>query len=181
MTTLTDRLIAPGASRGEAALSYLSAAAGALFAAVLAVHADLAVWRVAIVTVVAFDLFGGAVVNATDAAKRRFHGPGRTRGHHLVFVAAHVQPFVLAWAVPGFGFAEAAVIYALALAATVAVTTAPIAVRRPIAFCATVFAITVFTSVLSVPHAVAWFAPVLLIKLLLAHLLPENSPARAVD
>jgi hypothetical protein len=62
-------------------------------------------------------------VDGDPAAKRRFHGPGRSPRRHLGFVVVHVQPFALALVVPGFGWTAAA--------------------------------------------AVAWFAPVLPIKLLL--------------
>ncbi|MEV0293019.1 hypothetical protein [Nocardia sp. NPDC050710] len=173
--TLTDRLIAPNATRGEVTASLSVACAGAALAFALAVHANLSMLCVAVIALVAFDMFGGAVVNATGAAKRWFHRPGRTSVHHLGFVAIHVQPFILASVVPGFGWLTAATIYAVALTGAVVVTTAPRPLRRPIAFGATAFGLMVVTSVLTVPHAVAWFAPVLLIKLLLAHLLPEEA------
>ena len=90
-----DQLVAPGASRGE----------------LLVVDAATAALALAVIAVVAFDLFGGSVVNATAAAKRRFHS-------------------------------------AIALTAV------------------------------TVPAALAWFAPVLLIKLLLGHLLPGEAASR---
>lgn len=175
MPTLTDRMIAPGASRGEMYLGYGTAIAGATLIVALLVHAELSPWRAAIVTLVAFDLFGGAVVNACDSAKNWYHRPGRTRVHHLRFVAVHIHPFLLAWAVPGFTVATAVTIYLTILIGGLLVTSAPAAMRRPVAFCGTAFGMAIVTSVLTVPHVVAWFAPVLLIKLLLAHLLPENA------
>ncbi|MFI6215347.1 hypothetical protein ACIBCD_25425 [Nocardia brasiliensis] len=175
MTTLTDRLIAPNATHGEVTTAFAAAFAGAATAFALSLHADLAVWRAAIVAVVAFDMFGGAVVNATNSAKRWYHRPGRTAAHHLGFVAIHLQPFILAAVVPGFTWTSVLVVYALAMIGAVAVTISPDELRRPIAFGVTAFAIVGVTSVLTVPHALAWFAPVLLIKLLLAHLLPEGA------
>ncbi|MFD0360279.1 hypothetical protein ACFQZZ_02315 [Nocardia sp. GCM10030253] len=172
--TLTDRLIAPGATRGEIVTAFTAAIAGAAMAFGLALHADLTLWRATVVAFVAFDMFGGAVVNATGSAKRWYHGPGRTSRHHLGFVAIHVQPFILALVVPDFTWLAAAAIYTLTLIGAITVTASPAALRRPIAFGATAFAVIVATSVLTVPHALTWFAPVLLIKLLLAHLLPEE-------
>ncbi|GAA5084171.1 hypothetical protein [Nocardia iowensis] len=172
---LTDRLIAPHATRGEVTASFATAFVGAALAFGLALDAEWSWLCVAVVTFVAFDLFGGAVVNATTAAKRWFHRPGRTARHHLGFVAIHVQPFLLALVTPGFGWFTAAVIYALALSGAVLITVAPRDLRRPIAFGTTAVALTVATSILTTPNALTWFAPVLLIKLLLAHLLPEDT------
>ncbi|MFD4428641.1 hypothetical protein ACFWPJ_04620, partial [Nocardia sp. NPDC058497] len=80
-----------------------------------------------------------------------------------------------AWVVPAFSWAAAVTIYGLALSGALIVTPAPAALRRPIAFAVTAFALLWVTGVLAVPSEVAWFAPVLLIKLLLAHLLPEEA------
>ncbi|WP_194834679.1 hypothetical protein [Nocardia sp. XZ_19_369] len=172
---LTDRLIAPNATRGEVVTGFGAAFGGAALAFGLALHAQLSWLSVAVVTLVAFDMFGGAVVNATDSAKRWYHRPDRTSLHHLAFVAIHVQPFLLALVVPGFTWLAATVIYASALTGAALVTAAPRELRRPIAFGATAAALTITTSMLIIPHVVAWFAPLLLIKLLLAHLLPENA------
>jgi hypothetical protein len=60
------------------------------------------------------------------------------------------------------------------VAGAVAVLAAPPAVRRPVAFAVTVLACAVALTAIPVPGAVAWFAPVMLIKLLLGHLLPEE-------
>ncbi|MFD3704906.1 hypothetical protein ACFWUP_17350 [Nocardia sp. NPDC058658] len=169
--TITDRLIAPNATRSEAALCYSAAAVGAVTAGLLAKNSSVLV--IVVVTLVGFDLFGGAVVNATASAKRWFHRPGRDARHHLAFVAIHVQPFLLALVVPGFGWWTAAAIYGFVLAAAVVVTSAPDVLRTPIAFAATVFGVAITTSMLAVPSFLLWFGPVLLIKLLLAHLLPE--------
>ncbi|MFE1594780.1 hypothetical protein [Nocardia sp. NPDC058705] len=141
--TITDRLIAPNATRSEAALCYSAAAVGAVTAGLLAKNSSVLV--IVVVTLVGFDLFGGAVVNATASAKRWFHRPGRDARHHLAFVAIHVQPFLLALVVPGFGWWTAAAIYGFVLAAAVVVTSAPDALRTPIAFAATVFGVAITT------------------------------------
>ncbi|RJL19503.1 hypothetical protein [Bailinhaonella thermotolerans] len=172
---LLDRLVAPGATSGEVVAGFGAAAAGAVLALAIALGARLPPLSVAVVTVIAFDLYGGAVVNATRSAKRHFHRPGRTDRHRLAFVALHLHPFVLAWAVPGVSWGAAATLYGLILAGALAVTAVPGALRRPTAFAATALALTVGTSVVPFPRELAWFAPVLLIKLLLSHLLPEDS------
>ncbi|GAA5049286.1 hypothetical protein HNP84_004310 [Thermocatellispora tengchongensis] len=168
-------LVAPDAGRGEALSAYVTACAGAAFAAWLAVAAGYPWAAVALVAVIAFDLFGGAVANVIPAVSRRFHRPGRTRRHHAAFVAVHVHPFLIALAVPGFGWGQAAAVYAMTLAAALAVLAAPAHLRRPVAFALTVLACAVCVTVLAIPAALAWFAPILLTKLLLAHLLPERT------
>lgn len=168
---INDRLVAPGAAGSELLVTYAAAAAGSVFAVALAAGAGWPVLALIVIAVVAFDQFGGAVANATPAAKRRFHGPGRSGRHHLAFVAAHVQPFVLALAVPGFGWVTAVAVYGLVLAAALVVLAVPHVLRRPVAFATTVLAAAALT-ILTVPDPLAWFAPVTLIKLLLGHLLP---------
>ncbi|MFC9898219.1 hypothetical protein ACFVMC_31405 [Nocardia sp. NPDC127579] len=171
---ITDRLIAPDATRGEIVSGFGSATLGATTIFGLGLHAGLDLWQVVVLALVAFDMFGGAVVNATASAKRWYHRPTRTAAHHLGFVAVHIQPFVLAWAVPGFTWTAAATIYLTTLVAALVVTATPQSLRRPVAFGATAFGLTLTTTLVTVPHIAAWFAPILLVKLLLAHLLPEE-------
>ncbi|MFD5200001.1 hypothetical protein ACFWM7_07545 [Streptomyces sp. NPDC058375] len=172
---LDARLVAPEAERGERIVSYAGALAGAVFATALALPAQHTWLSLTVIAVVPFDLFGGTVVNTTRSAKRRFHRPGRSSRHHLGFVAAHVQPFVLALLVPGFGLLSALIVYALTLGGAVMVLLAPLDLRRPVAFAVSALAITVASTSVAVPRELAWFAPALVIKLLLAHLLPEGA------
>ncbi|MFI6871120.1 hypothetical protein [Nocardia sp. NPDC050406] len=172
MTTLGDRLIAPGASRGEQLVCYLTATIGSLVAVTLAVRADLSALAIVVIAVVAFDLCGGAVVNATASAKRHFHREGRTARHHLLFVAIHLQPFLLALVVSEFPWYSAGAVYALALAGAVVVVSSPRFLQRPIAFAWVTLALLV---PLDVPAALAWMPPILFIKLLLAHLQPDEA------
>ncbi|MFI6501494.1 hypothetical protein [Nonomuraea typhae] len=177
LSALDSRLIAPGATPRDRTVVYTSAAAGALLATLLAAQAGLGALPLTVIAIVAFDMYGGAAVNATTAAKLHFHRPGRTWKHHLAFVAIHaVQPALLALVVPGFTWTAAAVIYTLAMAGAVITVAVPKDVRRPAAFACTALAIGL-TVPLGVPAIIGWFAPVLLVKLLLAHLQPVDDPA----
>ncbi|MBL1073174.1 hypothetical protein JK358_02065 [Nocardia sp. 2] len=168
--TINDRLVAPDATAAESALCYLTAAAGSTGAVLLALDAGFPGLAVAVIALVAFDLCGGAVVNSSLAAKRHFHRPGRTHWHHLGFVAVHVQPFVLALVVPGFGWGSAALVYGLALTGAVAVLGAPQRMRKPVAFAWVTLALLI---PVGLPLALAWVTPVLMVKLLLGHLQAE--------
>ncbi|QVQ51563.1 hypothetical protein J4H86_22685 [Spiractinospora alimapuensis] len=172
---IIDILIAPRATTGEIVVGFGAAFAGTALTLALALRSELPVVAIVVVGVVAFDLFGGAVVNATRSAKRWYHREGRTARHHLLFVACHIQPFLLALVIPGFSWITATTIYAATLVAAVLVTAAPPSLRRPLAFTLVVLGLTLLATVASVPPVVAWFGPVLLVKLLLAHLLPEEA------
>jgi len=165
-------LVAPGATAAESALCYAAAVGGGALGTVMAAGAGLPPWSVALLALVGFDLVGGAVVNATAAGSRRFHGPGRRDGHRLAFVAAHVHPFVLALAVPGYGWGAAALTYGLVVAGAVAVLAVGPPLRRPVAHAATALGVLAALVVAPVPVFMAWVAPVLMVKLLLGHLLP---------
>ncbi|OZM80232.1 hypothetical protein [Pseudonocardia sp. MH-G8] len=168
-------LVAPDADTAESALCYVAAGAGAAIAAAGAQGAGLRWWSVVVLAAVAFDLVGGAVVNATPAAKRRFHGPGRSGAHRLAFVAAHVQPFLLALLVPGFGWTAAALAYGLAVGGAVALLLTEPRLRRPLGFAVTAVGSVAALVAVPLPAFLAWVAPVLLVKLLLGHLLPEEA------
>jgi hypothetical protein len=101
--------------------------------------------------------------------------------HQLTFVALHLQPYLLAWTVPGFTWAAAAVIHGSALVGAVLVTVVPAPARRPVAFAVTAFALALVTGVLTAPPGLGWFAPLLLVKLLLAHLLPAEQVSTRSD
>ncbi|GAA4432714.1 hypothetical protein GCM10023169_38780 [Georgenia halophila] len=122
--------------------------------------------------------------------------------HHPVgFTAAHVQPFVLvlalqvdartharadertvAWAdasggasVSVWGWALA--LYMTVLAAVIVVHLAPLYLKRPAAFAVATALLIGFTAV-GHPTGLAWFAPVLAVKLVLAHAVPERAYRR---
>ncbi|OLT54621.1 hypothetical protein, partial [Cellulosimicrobium sp. CUA-896] len=136
LSRLDAALTAPDATSTERALGYGTALVGAALAVVLAVapgdDAGLAVWQVALLALVGFDLFGGVVVNATVTGSRRFHAPGASRRGLVTFTAVHVHPLVVAALVPGLPWSTALVTYAgiLGVVAVVALLVPP-AVRAP--------------------------------------------------
>ena len=173
--SLNDSPVAPGATPPELALTYATALAGAVL--VVSTGGVSSLLAAAVTAVVAFDLFGGAVANAVPAARRRWHGPDSTRARHLLFVVAHVQPFLLALVRPDYGVGQAALLYGVTVLAAVAVLAAPLALRRAVAFAAAALGIGLVSVVAPAPAELAWLAPVLLVKLLLAHLLPDTGQA----
>lgn len=171
LRSLLDDIAPPGTRPGDMLAISVTSLAGALLAITLGLRAGLTPMSLLVVTVVALDLFGGAVVNATDAAKRRFHAPGRSGRHHLGFVAVHLHPFLMALVVPEFGWGAAAAVYGMQVAGACAVLATPGRSRRPVAFGVTVLGVALALTLLPIPTVVVWFAPIILVKLLLAHLL----------
>jgi hypothetical protein len=171
---LLDRLLGPGATRAEAALALGAGLALALAVPALA-HARGLGWSAAqsvVAGLLAFDLFGGVAVNASDAGRRFYHAPGRRTRDHLAFVAAHVlHVVVLAWLFRDGDWGYAALFSALLLASAALILAAPAEVRRPAALL--IYAAIVFTAVtVTVPTpGMEWFIPVLFLKLLVAYLL----------
>lgn len=173
-THIDGVLIAPGATAGERLLGYGSGVSGAVFAGVLAAHAALPLWAVVVLAAVAFDVFGGVVVNATLLGSRRFHRPDTPRWSALRFVAFHVHPFALAFLLPEqMPWGAATVAYGGIVLATVSVVLTPRSFRQPVAFVSAAILIAVTTSVLQAAAVVGWVLPLLVVKLLLSHLLPH--------
>ncbi|MFI7079257.1 hypothetical protein ACIBO1_18355 [Micromonospora sp. NPDC049903] len=175
VSRLNDLLVAPGATRAESRLSYLTAGVGATIAGAVGAAAGYPVPIVLLLTVLGFDLFGGAVVNATVSASRRFHTGADVVRRQLVFVAAHVHLPVVALVLPAYPWSTAIVLYAGTLAAAVLIATAAPALKRPLAFAASTVLLVAAVTLSPVPTALAWLAPMLILKLLLGHLLPGSA------
>ncbi|WP_031468789.1 hypothetical protein [Sciscionella sediminilitoris] len=161
--------VAPGASGGELAVSYGAATIGLFGCLALGLTEQYGPVQLIVLLVLGFDLFGGAVVNATPAAKRRFHTSGKPL-RHIGFVAVHIHPFVLAALFPGFTWTAAALVYLVTLAAAVLTGLAPAELRAPLGFATAGIAITVFVLLPGIPAALAWIAPLLVVKLILGHM-----------
>ncbi|WP_432510598.1 hypothetical protein [Kineococcus sp. SYSU DK001] len=121
----------------------------------------------------ALDLWGGAWCNNTPAAARWYHRPGQGPRQRLLFCAAHLHPFVLAWldgapagrwrwrrAVAEYG-------YVLVSATAIEGVRDP-RTRRVVGVLATAGGV-VLWRVLGASPGAPWFAPVYFTKLLAGH------------
>lgn len=172
-----DRLIGPGATVAESMLTALWALACTAAAVAYALSSDLG-WsplQVVVVALVSLDVGGGIADNASNSAKEWFHRSAQGPKQHLLFVLAHVHPFVLALAFPALGWGTAAALYAYLLVAALVVVLAPLYLKRPAAFVLYCGALLLSLYVLDAPRGLEWFAPFFFLKLLLAHLLPEQA------
>jgi hypothetical protein len=119
----------------------------------------------------AFDFAGGVVANASSAAKRTLHGPGRTRAR-VKFYASHLHPLVLPL-VFAVSWKAAIALYAGMLAAAALVELAPRPVAQPVAFAAVAVGLFLGCGA-GWPTGLEWFAPVYLLKLIGAYAVPPE-------
>ncbi len=164
-------------------------AATALLTALVVIVADVSwtAWQWAVVVVLTIDVAGGVVANSLGTAKRFYHssppataGPVARMVHHPVgFAAVHIQPFIVAAAVPDASWAWAATWWAGALAGTVLVVATPLYLQRAVAGAVVTTAL-IAAPLVSDPTGLAWFGPVLVLKLVGAHAVREEPyrPAR---
>jgi hypothetical protein len=171
-----DRVIGPGATRAELWLQ--GAGAVVLAAAVLTLtlsltNMPLTALQLGVLALLAFDLSGGVITNATAAAKRWYHRPGQGWPQQLAFVLPHGLHLVaLVGVFPDLGWLFALFSYAYLIGATLTILAVPLYLQRPVALIAYVGAV-LLNSVLAPPLALAWVLPVYFLKLLVAHLLKE--------
>ncbi|MGY1696213.1 MULTISPECIES: hypothetical protein [unclassified Geodermatophilus] len=178
-----DWLLGSGAVPAERRL--VAAAGVVATGAVLAVAAVQDVpwswWQWALVVVLTVDVAGGVVANALGSAKRLYHSPvppglplpQRVLRSPVGFAAVHVHPFVLAALLPDATAVWAAAWYVLCLAGTAAVVGVPLYLRRPLAAAVGTVAV-VAAPLVTAPAGLAWFGPVLALKLVAAHAVREE-------
>lgn len=121
-------------------------------------------------TLLAADLWGGAVANNTLGCARWYERPGQGAVQHLAFAAVHVHPFVIGhfdrtrgpnrarWTIATYGYM---------VGATALIRAVP-RYRRVLGVAATLGAIALDAGLGPSPSA-PWFAPMYSTKLLLGH------------
>lgn len=174
---LWNRLVGPGATRAESAFVVLWAVLCAVGVVAYALLANVS-WsapQLAVVALLALDVGGGVAANALNSAKRWFHRHGQGFREHFGFVLVHLHPFPLALLFPGFGWGTATVVYVYLLIAAIVVLLVPLYLKRPVAFVLYCGGLVVSAYAVSPPPGLEWFAPFFFLKLLVAHLLPEEA------
>jgi len=171
-----DRFMGPGATRGENGLALGSSLLGAAGIVVygLVGPGRWSGWQIGVLAVLGGDLLGGAVANATQTTKRWYHRPGRGARQHMGFTAMHVGYVALvAWLFRGLDVAYFAWVSAALLGSAAAVLRSPGYLKRPVA--AGLVAGAAVAGALTGPPALAWFLPVLWLKLIAGHAVPDVS------
>lgn len=178
-----DWLTGAGATVAERTLVYVTGVAGAALVWWTFVRPEpWSWWQALLAVVVAADLFGGAVANATNATKQQYQKPlpgGAPRWMSLVhdpvaFTALHVYPLVVVALYPGGSWWWGLGWYAGTVAA-VAVVTRGVRrdLQRPVAMAFAVVAVPIALTC-PAPPGWSWLPFVYVAKLLLAHAVHEE-------
>ncbi len=172
-----DRFIGPGATSAEQLLSLIPAL---LFAGAVAVYSyrqqlNWSLWQYAVAVLMAFDIVGGIATNATSAAKRWCHRPGRSLWQHFGFATLHVgYIFLVAWLFcPHFLKFFALHSAYLVLSALIVLTISPY-LQRSAALLLLSGGILLSLYGVTSPAGLEWFPALLYIKLLVSHLVKEE-------
>ena len=170
-----DTFVGPGATRAELWLIVGSAVLGAvaIVAYALQQNLDWSSLQLGVAALLALDLVGGVVTNATTAAKRWYHRPGQGFRQHIGFVALHLHPFLVAWLFRDDDWAFGFVIYGYLLLASLLILRTQLYLQRPVAMGLTVVGLVIGLVVFVPTPGMAWFVPVFYLKLLVSHLLKE--------
>ena len=172
-----DRLIGPGATNAELCLqlipAVIAAVAAPIYASTLPVQETPL--QLGLIAVLAFDLVGGVLTNATAAAKRWYHRPGQEWRQHLAFVVVHVlHIFLVAWLFRGGDWGFLLGVSGYLLGAAVVIVRSPLYLQRPIAVGLYGIALLGDCYLVLPTPGLEWFLPLFFLKLLVSHLLKEK-------
>ncbi len=172
-----DRFMGPGATRAELVLEFGFALSGgiAMLLYALTSFPQWSIVQIGVAVLLAFDIAGGVVTNATSSAKRWYHRAGQGARQHLQFVALHVvHLIVVAWLFRSGDWLYAGVFSIYLLLAAFGILQAPLYLQRSLALGLTGVAIVVGLCVFKPTPGLEWFIPVLFLKLLISYLLREE-------
>jgi hypothetical protein len=124
--------------------------------------------------VIAFDLMGGVLTNASATAKSWYHRPGQGWLQHLGFVSVHfIHLLLVAWLFHGMDWVYFLVFYVYLMVASLVITQVRLYLQRPVALLLFVIALLINYYVLTPVPGLEWFIPVFSLKLLVSHLVKE--------
>lgn len=171
-----DRLVGPDTTRTEnwLILGFAFVFSGAVFLYTQMAELGWSPVQIAIVLLFSLDVAGGVIANSTVAGSRWWHRPSQSRRAHFWFIVLHIHPFILAAIFPVLTWTEAAVAYGFLLGSAGVVLSVSKRLRRPIAMGLFTTGLVLALYVVSLPHGLEWFLPLLYLKLLPGHLVPTT-------
>ncbi|MCF6526517.1 hypothetical protein [Streptomyces sp. JJ36] len=171
-----------GATTREKNLAYGAAVIGCAAFAAGGWDEGWSWWQWLVGLLLVWDLAGGVVANGLDTAKRFYHSPltfhagavPRFLHHPVGFTAAHIQPIIAGLAFSGESWWWGPLWYGWALLGAVAVENVRERLKRPVALGITGSGVMV-APLVAAPGGMAWLPAVLLLKLIVAHCVPEGA------
>ncbi|MBD2002015.1 MULTISPECIES: hypothetical protein [Cyanophyceae] len=174
---LVDRLTGPGATKAELLLQFVPPLVAMVAAPVyaLTLPAQWTPLQLGLIALLALDLVGGILTNATSTGKRWYHRPGQGWRQHLAFVSLHLIHVLLVavlfregdW---GFWLGTSGYL----LAASILILRSPLYLQRPVALGLYGLSLLGDRYVVTPTLGLEWFLPFFFLKLLVSHLLSET-------
>lgn len=178
-----DRFVGPGATSAEFWLQLVPAVVAGIALPLYALLGDLG-WnlvQVLVAGLLAFDMTGGIVTNATSTAKRWYHREGQGVWQHFGFILVHgAQIFLVAWLFRGLDWPFFGTFYSYLIVTSLVILWAPLYLRRPLALILYCGAVVLGLYVFPAAAGMEWFVPFFFLKLLVSHLVKE-APYRPAD
>ena len=171
-----DKFIGPGATKAEVILQFVTAFAAGVLVIFYAILAEVgwSVLQYVLAIVIALDMVGGVVTNATASGKRWYHREGQGFKQHFGFVIIHA--FQLLLVVIFFRSGDwlfFVILYGYLLIATLIILRSPLYLQRPVALILYIGALLMNCYVFTPTIGLEWFVPIFFLKLLISHVLKE--------
>lgn len=171
-----DKFVGPGQTRAEFWLLLIPSILAGVGMPLYAILAGLG-WttlQLIVIGVLASDLVGGVLTNATATAKRWYHRPGQGWLQHLGFVSVHfIHLLLVAWLFRGLDWVYFAIFYAYLMLASLVITRVRLYLQRPVALLLFVGALLLNLYIYPPVPGLEWFVPIFFLKLLIGHLTKE--------
>ena len=171
-----DKFIGPGANKIEIILILGFACVAGSTVLFFGIFGSLewSILQIILATLIAADLGGGVIANMAAPAKRWYHREGRRFWNHMMFVAFHIYPFIVAFLFRPLDWIYGVVIYGYLIVAAIIVLIVPKYLQRPVSAIMFVGSIIFNWYVFTPTPGLEWFIPVLFLKLIIGHLVREE-------
>ncbi len=172
-----DKFIGPGATKAEIILQFTLAG---LFGIGIVAYSFCAKfgwtwWQYLIGFLIAMDMSGGILTNATSSAKRWYHREGVGFKTHFGFVLIHLlQIVIISWAFMDFDIAYILITYGYLVGGSLIILQTKHYLQRPVALFLVAVGFVISLYALGAAPGVEWFAPMLFLKIMVSHLLKEE-------
>lgn len=174
---LLDRITGTEATTAELLIQIIPPAIFAIDAPIYAqtLATDWTYLQLGLISLLAFDLLGGVLTNATSSAKRWFHREGQTWQNHLVFVTIHlVHIFLVALLFRDSDWSFFWIVSGYLMVSAIAILRTPRYLQRPVALGLYSLALLGNIYLFEPIPGLEWFLPLFFLKLLVSHLLDET-------
>jgi len=175
---LLDRFVGPGATSAELALQFLLpvVAAGAAVAYGAYAVGSWSALQYVVCALLAFDIVGGIITNATSSGKRWYHRAGQGFPQHFGFVMLHLGHLTItSWLFLTLDLLWLVIAGMYLLIAALAIIFSPLYLQRPVALVMYAGSVLLPVYVLASPQGMEWFLPLFFLKILVAHLPREEA------